>query len=173
MSDSVKETCNFESCNQEMGHDGPHGFAVEGLVFAPYGGGEGRLLEWQEVGLRCDCCGSTMKLQRYEKGGGSFKCTSSSCHQYWRFTPDGATCAVIASLYPHRMTNEWPLYDKYLDYKLEELKFTAEAKRLCGLFTLEEATAELGKGERECADLRAKKRVLRAIRRLTGWTPTL
>ena len=144
--------CEFENCNRESGHPGPHGFEVTpGLIFAPHGGGEGKQAESAPVSLKCDCCGTAMTMRRYDNGGGRFTC---QCGQRWEFQPGHTTSVVIARLYPSAMEDESPLYQEFLDYQVAQFSFQMEASVLCGLLDQQEATRKLSAFQEEVATVR-------------------
>lgn len=153
-SDAPPSPCEFENCNRIAGHRGPHGFEVEpGLIFAPYGGGEGRKLEVIPVALKCDCCQGVMRMQPYEAGGATFTC--QNCSQRWSLAPDGrASCTTIARMYPSKMDEASALYQEFLTYRLQELRFRFEASVLAGVLTQEQADRQMAGCETEVAKKR-------------------
>jgi hypothetical protein len=69
----MNQKCEFENCNQNFGHEGPHGYELEpGLILAPYGGGEGKKSESVPVPLGCDCCNGAMRMQVFVATSGGF-----------------------------------------------------------------------------------------------------
>jgi hypothetical protein len=149
------KACEFENCNRLAGHHGPHGFEAEpGLIFAPYGGGEGRKLEPVPVALKCDSCHwPVMRMQRYEAGGATFAC--EACNQQWSFAPDGrVSCTVIAQLYPSKMDEDSALYQEFLAYRLKQCRFELEASLLCGALKKQEADRLMTAFEIQVADKR-------------------
>lgn len=129
--------CDFGQCNREAGHSGPHGFELEpGLIAAPHGGGEGKVQAPTPVDLACDICDQPMTMQRFENGGGRFKCTSATCEQCWSFYPGGRIeHTILKRMYPSSMQESSKLYDGFLDHTTREHAFTVRAGALCGLIS--------------------------------------
>lgn len=131
---STPENCEFSDCNQARGHPGAHGYSpAPGLVFAPHGGGEGRLGPWEVTTLGCNCaCTGVMVLRRFSNGGGEFACPR--CGQRVFLGPNETMQQrILPRLYPTGMKESSRLYREGVEYALEQWRWRTEAMHLCGL----------------------------------------
>lgn len=162
--------CQFENCNQEAGHDGPHGHSVEGgrLIFAPFGGGEGEVSDWEDSGELCDCCSSPMRLRRYQNGGGQFQCIADGCGQEWIVTKETVSSTIINRLYPSSMTKDSAMYAEFLDDKEGQIANYEKWSKFVGAMTPERA-AEIIEARKWLASERESLKPPGLIAKLKRW----
>jgi len=163
--------CPFKDCNMVEGHEGPHGFAVnKNIVLAPFGGGEGKIAGPTLVDLRCDICGSQMKMFKFENGGGRFECTRTAepdCEQEWYFYPNGRiNHTILAKMYPSNMNKESKIYDEFLSHQLKEHGFKMRASVLCGILTQARAEEEMLRAHEDVDAVRKEIRERKASRKI-------
>ena len=129
--------CEFDNCTREIGHSGPHGIAVGGMVLAPYGiGTEGTVLEPIESKNPCNICGAKMMLHKYSNGGGKYTCIS--CDQTLRVNPDGGTSStILKALYPETHPGD-KLWLEYANYKCSQWLFDLELRLECNIENIDE-----------------------------------
>jgi hypothetical protein len=156
-------------CNQEAGHDGPHGYDLGGgMILAPFRGGTQTSSEQSE--LPCDCCGTPLLLYRET---GTFECPNPECRQDHIFSKDGShSSSVIARLYPAWDGMNAALKEEYLSYAICQGVFSLKARLLLGYITSQEFEAGTAKLNDQAAELRATirpgrfQRFFKSIRRL-------
>lgn len=138
-------------CNQELGHEGDHGFAIGGgFLIAPWPNVGPTLVE-QIVDLGCDICGEPMRMAKGADGG-SFTCTSESCDQTHTFKRDGTwTYVVLGKLFPSRYkgAHEMPdaMQQDFIAYRLSQGLFHTEAMFLLELIDQEERQRQRGQAQ--------------------------
>jgi hypothetical protein len=160
-------TCRFHNCTRVAGHEGPHGIeAHPGLIFAPYGGGEGNVEDETLTDLACDCCGLPMTMCKYSEGGGQFAC---ACGQRWRFTHSEASATILARLYPSRMDEQAAIYDEFLDHWLTQVTFHSKALVLCGLRSTTDAESDIAKAKQRVSDKRLEIETKRQQKAGKSW----
>jgi len=162
MNENTIGNCKFKQCNQKPGHDEgpygtPHGMSVQpGLIFAPYGGGEGGFVDvddCQPSDFKCDCCNSSMRARHYKNNGGELTCTS--CQQIWNFSNDSMTSSIIASLYPSNMKETDPLFREYVKYQLKKHVFMTQAQYFFKLISNDECLKRINKSYRDVDEWKA------------------
>lgn len=86
--------------------------------------------------LLCNSCGRPMVATKTGEGM-RFECT---CGQLCKLGIDGRlTMIILPRLFPEQMDEQSPTYQQFLDYRIREVTFDANIRRICGLITMAEA----------------------------------
>lgn len=146
------DQCESERCNMPKNHDGPHGVHIgSGLILAPYGGSEGGF-DWEEsdAEVPCESCGMKMRKKRFKNGGGILDCLA--CRQNWSFQPDGSSSSALTTLWPSGMKEADAVYREYVDWRLKQWVFSANARCEIGLIDEAERARQIASATKTVED---------------------
>jgi hypothetical protein len=147
--ETTQVMCDMVGCNRPKGHSSAHGIDMgNGLILAPFGGGEGEMSDFFDTDLICDQCNSKMVASKGSNGGGIIKCTYGKCGQEYTVSNDGRISSTLTTLWPSGMNPTSVMYRQAIMYKYDGWVFDAKARYILGTCTVDEMNVNLNEAKR-------------------------